>query len=134
MRNVPPCDPGPGPGSWGGEPWSEAEWWRGPAPPSACGCHLPIAAQQGGARSVPKHPKAVRGNRNRLRRLSPAQDTDARRIVAEILHDERAIVIGEQRNMVGRIDGHRRVGEEELLEPGDHRLRQVVEVAEILRH
>ena len=56
------------------------------------------------------------------------------RIVAEVLHDERAVVIGEQRDMVRRIDADRRIGEQIGLDPRHHRLRQRIEVAEILRH
>src|SRR5258708_6802601 len=81
-----------------------------------------------------EYAETVRGDRCRLGRYAAADDPHIRRAAAVVLDDERAIVVGEQRDMVRRIDPDRGISEQIGLDPSHHGLRQRVKVAEILRY
>src|SRR5947207_10427859 len=89
---------------------------------------------QGGAMLAPKQSEAVRRDCRGLARSALARNAHGRGVIAVILHDEGAVVIGEQRDMIRRVDPHWCIGEQIILDPGDQRLRQRVQIAEILRH
>src|SRR3954469_4671766 len=85
--------------------------------------------------SAAEQAEAVRCDRNDLSRARGlAVNSDERGLVAEVLDDERPIVVGEQSDVVGRVELNREVAEQILLDPSHHRLRQFVQVAEVLGH